>query len=83
MPKLLHVGADGGSGIRLDLGIKPFFTECVRMRGSRMLRVVQLVATGMILLQTSGCTTSEFIVFLQTVFLGITAAGAVVIINNV
>ena len=46
-------------------------------------RVMKLLLTGAIMLQTSGCTSEEFVVFLQTVFLGVTAAGAVVIIENV
>lgn len=53
------------------------------MRGKRMIRALQFVASGWILLQTSGCTTTEFLEFIQTVFLGVTAAGAVAIIQNI
>lgn len=53
------------------------------MRGKRMVRALQFVASGWILLQAGGCTTTEVFEFLQTVFLGITAAGAVAIIQNV
>jgi hypothetical protein len=44
---------------------------------------MQLLATGMILLQTGGCTTAQFLELTQTVFLGITAAGAYAIIQNI
>ena len=37
----------------------------------------------MVMLQAGGCTISEFNQLLQTIFLGITAAGAVAILNNV
>ena len=53
------------------------------MRRSRTLRTLQFVASGWILLQAGGCTTAEFFEFLQTVFLGITAAGAIAIIQNI
>lgn len=41
-----------------------------------------LIGGSGILLQAS-CSTADFVVFLQTVFLGITAAGAVAILRNV
>ncbi len=53
------------------------------MRGSRMVRAFQFVATGLILLQVGGCTSTEVLNFIQTVFLGITAAGSIAIIKNV
>jgi hypothetical protein len=48
-----------------------------------MVRAFQFVATGWVLLQVGGCTTAEFLEFTQTVFLGITAAGAVAIMQNI
>ncbi len=53
------------------------------MRGSRMLRAFQFVATGLVMLQVGGCTTIETLEFIQTIFLGITAAGGVAIIKNI
>lgn len=53
------------------------------MRGKRVIRALQYVASGWILLQAGGCTTNEVLEFLQTVFLGVTAAGAVAIIQNI
>jgi len=46
-------------------------------------RVMKALAAGAFLLQTSGCNPVAFNEFLQTVFLGITAAGAVAILENV
>jgi len=34
-------------------------------------------------LQASGCTTQEFFLFVDTVFLGITAAGSIAILQNI
>jgi len=53
------------------------------MRKRRHIRKLKALAVGACLLQSSGCTQQEFVAFLQTVFLGITAAGAIVIIDNV
>lgn len=53
------------------------------MRGSRMVRAFQFVATGLVLLQVGGCTTNQLLELVQTVFLGITAAGSVAIIQNI
>jgi hypothetical protein len=47
------------------------------------MKIARIMACGAILLQSAGCTTAEFLVFLQTIFLGVTAAGAVAIIQNV
>ncbi len=66
-----------------DKETNPFFTECIGMRGSRMVRAFQFVATGLVLLQVGGCTTSQFLELVQTVFLGITAAGSFAIIQNI
>jgi len=49
----------------------------------KLYRVLQLASAGVILLGTSGCTLEEFNQFLQTVFLGITAAGGIAIIQNI
>jgi len=46
-------------------------------------RALKSLMAGAFLMQASGCTQAEFNEFLQTVFLGITAAGAIVIIENV
>jgi hypothetical protein len=47
------------------------------------MRVLRLLASGAIMLQIAGCSTAQFFEFAQTVFLGITAAGAVAILQNV
>ena len=51
------------------------------MRGRRVTRALQLLATGAIMLQTGGCL--AFNEFVQTVLLGITAAGSVAILRNI
>jgi len=48
-----------------------------------MVRAFQFVTSGWILLQLTGCTTIEALELTQTVFLGITAAGAIAIIQNI
>ncbi len=53
------------------------------MNGRRIMRTLQLLGAGAIMLQTSGCTSSQFLEFVQTVLLGITAAGGIAIIQNV
>ena len=53
------------------------------MRGSRIFKTMRLVGVGMILLQAGGCTFAQFNEVLQTVFLGITAAGGVAILQNI
>ena len=47
------------------------------------IRVLRLLAGGLVLLQVGSCSFAEFNEFLQTVFLGITAAGGVAILQNV
>jgi len=42
-----------------------------------------LVATGALVFQAGGCTFDDVILVVQTALLGVTAAGAVVIIRNV
>ena len=53
------------------------------MTGRRIMRAMKMVAAGAILLQTTGCDPLLFNEFLQTIFLGITAAGGVAIIQNI
>ena len=53
------------------------------MNKPRIMRVVKALASGALLLQATGCTQQEFIEFVQTVFLGITAAGGIAIIQNI
>jgi len=53
------------------------------MKGWRWMRWSRLLVTGMVLLQAGGCTTAQFVEFVQTVFLGISAAGAVAILQNI
>ena len=50
------------------------------MNRVRVKRMMKLMVPGMILLQSAGCDVTEF---LQTVFLGITAAGSVAILQNI
>lgn len=49
---------------------------------TKIVRSLQLLAAGAITLQATGCTPQEFNEFLQTVFLGITAAGSYAILQN-
>lgn len=49
----------------------------------RVGQAARMLACGAILLQAGGCDPTGFLVFVQTVFLGITAAGAVAIIQNI
>lgn len=52
------------------------------MRRSSFIRFLTLAATGATLLQAMGCSTTQLLEFTQTVFLGVTAAGAVAILQN-
>ncbi len=47
------------------------------------LRKLTLVAAGGFMLQAGGCDFGQFNEFLQTVFLGISAAGAIAILENI
>ena len=49
-------------------------------RTMRLMKKMRWLATGVILLQTTGCDFNQFI---QTVFLGITAAGSIAILQNI
>ncbi|MCO6437863.1 MAG: hypothetical protein J5J06_12295 [Phycisphaerae bacterium] len=49
----------------------------------RIWQASRFLACGVILLQAGGCDVAGFLNFTQTVFLGITAAGAIAIIQNI
>ncbi|MGD2108598.1 MAG: hypothetical protein PVI86_04315 [Phycisphaerae bacterium] len=51
------------------------------MKARNLARAIKLLAPGLILLQAAGCT--MFNETLQTIFLGITAAGSIAIIQNI
>ncbi|MEK6800102.1 MAG: hypothetical protein AABZ12_14150 [Planctomycetota bacterium] len=50
---------------------------------ARAMKAIQLTACGAILLQAGGCSLAAINETLQTVLLGVTAAGAVAIIQNI
>ena len=49
----------------------------------KLYRILQFASSGALLLGAGGCTLQEFNEFLQTVLLGITAAGGIAIIQNI
>ena len=53
------------------------------MNRVRVERLMKIMVPGMILLQAAGCNLATTTEFLQTVFLGITAAGSVAILQNI
>lgn len=53
------------------------------MKKFRMDRAIKLIATGAVLLQSTGCGFQDFFQLVDTVLLGVTAAGAVAIISNI
>ena len=53
------------------------------MRSTRIMRAVLYLSSGAVLLQTGGCDFSAFNSFIQTVLLGITAAGSIAILRNI
>lgn len=53
------------------------------MKFERILRHTALLAGGVGLLFQTGCTTLPFLDFLNTVFLGVTAAGSYAILQNI
>ncbi len=53
------------------------------MRTFRIVRAMKVLCSGALLLQIGGCSSLELIQFIQTILLGITAAGAVAIIQNI
>lgn len=50
---------------------------------SRAVRVMKVVGTGVVLLQFGGCTFQTANEFIQTILLGVTAAGSVAILQNI
>jgi hypothetical protein len=70
------VGAAGVWVCNLLSGIK-------MMRLNRLMRVATALASGSVMLQLGGCTSADAFDFIQTILLGITAAGSWVIIQNV
>lgn len=53
------------------------------MKTDRLLRAMKVLAPGMLLLQIGGCDPVAFNEFVQTVLLGITAAGSIAILQNI
>jgi hypothetical protein len=53
------------------------------MKNPRRIRILMMLGTGAMLLQAAGCTFQEFLNVVQTGLLGVTAAGAVAIIQNI
>ena len=53
------------------------------MKNPRFLRLMKWLTPGAILLQAGGCTLEMINELLQTFFLGITAAGAIAILDNI
>lgn len=53
------------------------------MRTSRIMRAMKVLGSGAMLLQFGGCDFTTFNEILQTILLGITAAGGIAIIQNI
>jgi len=53
------------------------------MNGPRIVRLLKFLTPGVILLQAAGCTFTAVNDVIQTIFLGITAAGALAILQNI
>jgi hypothetical protein len=53
------------------------------MKTDRRIRVLMMLGSGLILLQAAGCGFQEFLNIVQTGLLGVTAAGAIAIIQNI
>ncbi len=53
------------------------------MNGPRVLRLMKWLAPGAILLQAGGCNLAAINEFVQTVLLGVTAAGSLAILQNI
>ena len=53
------------------------------MSKPRIMRIMRALAVGAILLQAGGCDPLVFNAYLQTILLGITAAGGIAIIQNI
>ena len=52
------------------------------MKHFKTARMMALAMSGAVLMQTTGCTFTA-LDFIQTILLGVTAAGAVVLIDNI
>ena len=52
------------------------------MRKNQLVRLATMLATGACMLQFTGCDSSGAFDFIQTILLGVTAAGSVYIIQN-
>ena len=53
------------------------------MKTDRRVRMLMMLGSGLVLLQAAGCGFQEFLSIIQTGLLGVTAAGAVAIIQNI
>ncbi len=53
------------------------------MNKARIAQSLKMLAAGVVLFQAGGCDTNSFLEFVQTVLLGVTAAGSVAIIQNI
>ncbi len=53
------------------------------MKGSYLFRAVKWLAPGVILLQAAGCDWAVWNEMVQTVLLGVTAAGSIAILQNI
>ncbi len=55
----------------------------MQKKAYRCFQAICTLAAGSMLLQTGGCDATGGFEFLQTVFLGISAAGAIAILQNI
>ena len=53
------------------------------MRNPHLMRAIKVLAAGAILLQAGACDLTTANQFVQTILLGITAAGSIAILQNV
>ena len=53
------------------------------MKSGRRFRVIMMLCSGLVLLQAAGCGFQEILNIVQTGLLGVTAAGAVAILQNI
>ena len=53
------------------------------MKNYFRMRALRLLAGGLVLLQFGGCALTDITELLQTVFLGISAAGSIAILQNI
>lgn len=52
------------------------------MKLTRLYNGMKFFATGAVLLQFGGCNTTQFLEIVQTILLGVTAAGSYVLLRN-